>query len=505
MKADTSSIPRTFLLLAIAATLSFLNCGSGPGNSGSGSSRDNPITLENAKSGDAAWKLTDPANNHEIEGFASATSVNRGEDISFFVNTEDSSYTMEIFRMGWYGGAGARSMMPPVTRTGRQQPIPSPDPDTNLIECQWTDPYVLTIPNNPQDPTDWASGVYLVKLTAVASGKQSYIIFVVRDDARKSDLLFNCDVNTYQAYNSWGGRSLYSKPRAFKVSFNRPYRPGEGAGDFLQAEWEYNMLRFLEREGYDVTYSTDVDTHLHGNLLLSHKAVLVMGHGEYWSWQMRNNFEAARDAGVNLGFFAANTGYWQIRYEPSALSGTANRTVVGYKSDALTKDPLALDGDPSNDYLITTLFRLPPVNRPEDALIGVMYQSCHCGRVDGDIVVADDSSWVFEGTGLHNGDHLQGLLGAEVDKMFGHAPAGTTVIARSPFPNPEAPGGIDYAEMTVYTTAKGSTVVATGSEQWSWGLDDYATNHTVRTNPAAQEATRNILKRFGATSSQAPM
>src|SRR5262249_32174486 len=158
--------------------------------------------------------------------------------------------------------------------------------------------------------------------------------------------------------------------------FNRPYAPSPrpnctfaaGTGDFFcfvlpasypanPAGWECNMLRFLEREGYDVSYCTDVDTHANPNFLLSHRWFLSVVHDEYWSWQMRENVVAARDRGVNLGFFGANACVWQIRFEPSGITGAANRTMVGYKEVAATNDPVALDGNPSNDYLLTTLWR----------------------------------------------------------------------------------------------------------------------------------------------------
>ena len=317
----------------------------------------NPIQIENAKAGTTDWGIASLARNHEIEGYASLTSVNRGGQISFFVNTAAPSYTIEIFRMGWYGGKGGRRMTAAVQVPGTQQPAPTTDPVTGLIECAWTNPYVLNIPNNILDPSDWASGVYLAKLTASDSGKQRYIIFVVRDDARSSDYLFQTSVNTYQAYNNWGGKSLYSfnstNGPARKVSFNRPY--DERAGDFLR--WEYNMLRFLEREGYDLTYVTDLDAHENANLLLSHKAFLVVGHDEYWSWQMRSNVVAARDANVSLAFFAANTCYWQVRLEPSAITGAPDRTLVGYKGFAYTEDPFYLDNDASNDHLVTVRWR----------------------------------------------------------------------------------------------------------------------------------------------------
>jgi hypothetical protein len=208
------------------------------------------------------WHLTRPATRQEIEGYASAASINRGEEISLYVNTVDSQYAIDIFRMGWYDGAGAKRMLPTIVNAGHPQPIPSPDPETGLVECRWTDPYILQTTNATADA--WPSGIYLARLTALTTGSQSYIVFVVRDDARPSDILLQASVTTWQAYNDWGGRSFYTAPRAFKLSFNRPYAKGQGTGDFLNWRWELNLIRFLEREGYDVSYTTDIDTHLHG-------------------------------------------------------------------------------------------------------------------------------------------------------------------------------------------------------------------------------------------------
>src|SRR5579864_6593057 len=148
----------------------------------------NPIQVENGKTGTSEWKLSNPASRREIEGFASATSVNRGGQITFFVNNRDPSYTIEVFRTGWYGGLGGRRETQPVTLPGIAQPIPTPDPTTGLAECKWSGGYTLTV-SNTADPTDWVSGIYLAKLTG-SSGKQSYIIFVVRDDSRPSDLIY---------------------------------------------------------------------------------------------------------------------------------------------------------------------------------------------------------------------------------------------------------------------------------------------------------------------------
>ena len=163
----------------------------------------NAIVRENQLAGTTGWKLTEPATNREIEGYASATSVNHGDRIRLYVNTKAPSYTIEVFRMGWYGGLGGRRVMGPIQVTGTQQIVPSPDPATGLVDCDWINPFTLTTGD------DWTSGVYLAKLTERANDKQSYIIFVVRNDEASSHYVFELPVTTYQAYNYWGGKSLY--------------------------------------------------------------------------------------------------------------------------------------------------------------------------------------------------------------------------------------------------------------------------------------------------------
>ena len=460
------------------------------------------VELENRRLGTSEWQLGKLAMNGEIEGYASLTSVNRGAKIRLFVNTQDPSYRMDVYRMGWYGGAGGRLIKGGIVRKGIRQPKPVTDPKTGLIECNWKDPYVLKI-SDPQDATNWVSGIYLVKLTALSSGAQSYIIFVVREDDRRSDYLFQSSVTTYQAYNRWGGKSLYAlnsneKP-ARKVSFNRPYAQspnpvaahGLGAGDFTA--WEYNMVRWLEREAYDVTYSTNIDTHANRQLFKGHKAWLSVGHDEYWTWEMRAHVEQAREQGVGLAFFSANVCYWQIRLEPSQITKGRNRTIVSYKDDAVTADPYALDDDPRNNHLVTTRWREPPVSRPEESLIGVMFEG---DPVDADIVITNPTHWSMSGTGLRAGAHLPGLLGYEADRMFGSAPAGTEILAESPF----ILGGTQHvANMSSYSTAQGVEVFAIGSIQWSWALDDFNAPglRACRLNDAAQQITRNVLARLG--------
>lgn len=491
----------------------------------------NPIQQENAKAGTQAWQLFLPATNHEIEGYASLTSVNRGGQISLFVNTLDPAYRIEVFRMGWYGGLGARQVAGPIVLPGAAQIIPAADPANGfLIECNWTNPYVLKVPNNPSDPTDWASGVYLAKLTGSSSGRQSYIVFAVRDDARSSDFLYQSSVTTFQAYNSWGGYGLYghspslcSIPAGQKVSFNRPYErtsgyPGAefyiGAGEMFTyhlaytssycdpparghsaAAWECNMVRFLEREGYDVTYCTDVDVHQNSSLVFGHKGFLSVGHDEYWSLEMRNNVEAARDGGVNLGFFSANTCYWQIRFEPSTINGLPDRTMVCYRDPNI--DPLG-----ATNPLVTVQWRYAPVNRPENTMIGVMYAEW---PLDDALLVTNTSHWVFGGTGLHDGDSIGNLVGYEADQVRPGGPAGLQILAQSPTPDDvvQSDSAQKYSNMTLYTASSGSRVFATGSMQWAWGLDDYNANATLgpvlrtsRLSGSAQQITRNVLDNF---------
>jgi hypothetical protein len=438
----------------------------------------NPIVVENARAGTGDWLLGNSSTNHEIEGYSSVTSVPRGGTISFYVSCQEPSYTIQIFRLGWYGGAGGRAMTSAVTRTTVAQPACPMNATTGMVECNWTQPYVLSVPASA-DPSDWASGLYVAKITSSATSHDMLIRFVVRDDTRHATYLAQSSATTHEAYNAWGGKSLYdfnsTGGRASQVSFNRPLDNPNIDG------FEVPMVRFLEREGYDVSYSSNLDTHENGAAIRQHKAFLSVGHDEYWSSQMRDNVEGARDAGVHLGFFAANVSYWQVRFAPSPVSGAADRTMICYK-DAST-DPVAQ----TNPSQTTVLFRDPPVNRSEDHMIGVMYEY---DPVDADLVVVNTSHWVFAGTGLHDGDHLHRLLGYEVDGVFNTSlHPGLVVLGNSPYS-----GGTMNSNMAIYTAPSGAVVFATGTIWWSFGLDDIT--ETDRLSPAVQQITRNVLSRF---------
>lgn len=447
----------------------------------------NPITSENKLPGDPAWELTNPAFHREIEGYANQTSVQAGNSITFFVSTDDPQTSMSIYRVGWYGGVGGRKVWGPfIANTSRQA---TPIPDANgLIDANWSPSAVAQVPYLPAgNPGAWTSGFYVCKLTGLTTGYQAYIPFVVREPGRRSDFLFNSGVLTYAAYDFWGGTCFYSTPRAVKISLNRPYQRSYGAGDFLN--WEVQMVRFLEREGYDVTYQTDIDLHHARNFSAYHKALLFVGHDEYWTNEMRTWTEYSKIFGMSIGNFAANTCYWQVRLESDA-NGNADRTVVGYKYDADTTDPYASQPGQYYKSRITTTWRDPVLNRSEGSLFGTAYIG---DPFYGDITVTNANHWVFKNTGLTNGSKLTGLLGYEVDGIDKSAPSNLTVLSSSPttFGN---------SSMAIYSGFFGNTIFSTGSMQWSWGLDSYGTAwlwpQPNYVSSAAQQITRNVLYKF---------
>lgn len=259
------------------------------------------------------------------------------------------------------------------------------------------------------------------------------------------------------------------------------------------------MLRFLEREGYDVDYCTNMTTHEGASSLRNHKAFLSVGHDEYWSGEMRRNVIALRDQGIHLGFFGADCCYWQVRMEPSPLTGQPLRTIVCYKG-RFQEDPL-FGVDNSR---VTTLWRSDLVNQPEEQFIGVQFAFY---PVYADLVVSNAKHFIFEGTGLGDGDTLPGLLGYEADRSFGGGPADLIQLCYSPASGTTEPQthieeghantSAGFSEMTIYTARSGALVFATDSMQFNWGLDDGANSSLAPlVNPAAQRMVRNLFFRF---------
>ena len=462
------------------------------------SSRSNLISQENQLLGTTAWQLTNESPYDEktirspvIEGYAWTTSAIAGESVSFSISTNQASFTADIYRLGWYQGMGGRLLQTLPGIKGHFYPMPSMDPQTGLVQANW--PVAFTVKIAP----NWLTGMYLVKLTA-ANGKQSYVSFVVRS-VQPTDFVFLHGDTTDQAYNSWGGKSLYDfnstqQKRAYKVSFDRPLLPGAGAGYLLN--WEYPMIRWLEKNGYDVGYLSTEDVHADGALLKNHQGILIVGHSEYWSKQMHDHLEAAIQSGVNVANFAADTMSWQIRYEPSSTkNGTIpNRIIVCYKDKALDpfygKDNSQVTVSPSD----------PPLNRPPQVLLGEMVGGYYDWSTSYAWVIADASSWVFQGTGLRKGDRLPGLVGYEYDKVFANypKPPGLDILASSRVLHNLETNMDDVSNATIYTAQSGAEVFDAGSIHWSWGLDsvNLADGHTNVVSQAAQKVTENILQKF---------
>jgi hypothetical protein len=475
-------------------------------SSGVGIAAQNAIVLENQKTGTTNWRI--PSNlqaTDEILGFGDATSIDNGQAINFKISlAQAGSYRIDVYRLGYYNGAGGRLVTSATGLNGGPQAGPTLDPTTRLVEYQWNTSYTL------QTGADWTSGLYLAKLTDARTGRQNYIQFVVRDDNRPADLGFQESITTAAAYNNFGGYSTYDfnsngNQRAYKVSFDRPFRYGAAIGSEQfnnTLTWEYNMARWLESQGYDVSYYSNMDVSTNPLQLYSQKTFLSVGHDEYWSMDMFNNVERARDNGTNLAFFSANTAYWRVRFEPSA-SGQANRTMVAYK-DSWALDPVA-QANPSE---ATTRFRSAEINRPENSLLGVMYVGDNGASniYNGfDLVVTNASDPYFANTGLRNGDRLTGLVGYEWDAVVnnGFTPAGLVILSQSQTQQqgglPPLPPGTNpnIANSTRYTAASGAKVFASGTIQWSWGLDSDGITINPREDQRLQQVTVNILKDMG--------
>jgi hypothetical protein len=256
-----------------------------------------------------------------LQGFATDISVNQGQTVNFKIDdTAAAAYHIDIYRMGYYQGNGARLVTTiSSTQTLKQaQPNPLTDATTGLIDCgNWAVSASWAV------PSDATSGIYFAKLIRDDTGGASHVFFVVRSDASHSNILFQTSDSTWEAYNTWGGNSLYqgtapsSDGRAYAVSYNRPFanRGSDTYNSVFHAE--YPMVRWLEQNGYDVTYFTDVDSDRNGSLIKNHQVFLSVGHDEYWSGNQRANVQAALNAGVNLAFFSGNEGFWKTRYQNS--------------------------------------------------------------------------------------------------------------------------------------------------------------------------------------------
>ncbi|MQS17779.1 hypothetical protein F7Q99_37725 [Streptomyces kaniharaensis] len=445
---------------------------------------------EQSLPGAADWEITNPGPAGAIEGFADRVSVLPGEPVGLHVSTPAAAFTVTAYRIGWYGGARARQVWRREHVPGTKQPAPHVDGATRTVLTGWQQTLAV-------DTAGWPEGAYLLRLDVEDGSGQRYVPLTVRSAITAGKTVVMAAPATWQAYNEWGGYSLYNGPtgglatRSLKVTFDRPYEYDHGAGLFLV--YEAPLVSLAERLGLPLAYTTGIDVAREPGLLHGAAAVLSLGHDEYWSPEQRANVVAARDAGTNLAILGANCCFRRVRFEPTELG--PDRTVVCYK-DAWAQDPGHRAGAPA-----TTDFRVGPGADPESAMLGVIYDGY---PVDAPYVVGSPDHWAFEGTGVTAGASFPHLVGVEYDKVETAfpTPRPIEVIAHSPV---VCEGRRSHADTAYYTIPSGAGVFATGTMRWVETLDAHGPGGTsadhgvdARAGDLVRKVTENVLRTFAA-------
>lgn len=441
-------------------------CSSGTDSRDSGGrqSQKTASVAENAKKGDADWRIARRGRGaeHEIEGYADQVSVLPGQQFRLFVSTTTSGFSVQAYRMGWYGGVQARRVWRSGTYPGVRQAGARIDPATRTVSAPWR-------PSLTVSTKGWPEGSYLMMLTA-ASGARRYVPVTVRSSSAVGRVVVLNATTTWQAYNMWGGYDLYMGPsggdgdRASAVSFDRPY-DGNGAGKFMT--YEQPAIALAEKVGVPLAYATDNDLHADPNLFKGARGLLTLGHDEYWSSNMRQRATQARDQGVNIAFLGANAVNRHIRFAATPLG--ANRLVVCYKDSGT--DPVAKH----NPAESTQDWRLPPMPRPESDLIGIQYM---CFPAEGALTVTRPDFWLFRGTGVRAGTRFPGVIGPEADALNRDGPTPDTleIVANSPI---TCGNRTAVAHTSYYTNRQGAGVFATGTMRWVCAMRGPACGHGV--------------------------
>jgi hypothetical protein len=459
----------------------------------------NPIQLENAKPGDQRWKLDktkiDPQSKYRcpwIEGYCSHSSISAGETLQIFVSTAPASrFTLQIYRLGYYGGEGGRLVKDLSEFEGAIQAEP-PVGDKRLRQCDWKPSVEFAIPE------DWLSGVYVGKLAAKESGIQSYVIFIVKD-SRKCDLLFQCSDNTWQAYNRWpsqfalydDGKSEWYWGRGVQVSYRRPYGKycqifdaplSTGSGEFFL--WEFPFAYWLEQHGYDVSYVSNLDTHRDPKLLDRCKGFLSVGHDEYWTIEMFRNVQSAIQRGTGVGFFSGNAVCGRIEF---------NESLTAFER-------VGVFGPPGGTQEFASMSSLKHERPYANELIGAHSTGPVTGGADW--ICTAPEHWLYEGTGMKQGDAIAGLIGWEWHGDPAKIP-GLEVVSTGPTQSaPGKPNGGTYTG-TVYYGPKSNVVFNAATCWWADGLSappGYARPSVYTSpkgpDPRVQRMTANVLKRL---------
>ena len=518
----------------------------------------NPIVNENncMGAGTTANQIDSDNYSDNIGGYPTATSFNLGQSVPLKIGTNLSSFpgakvNIAVYRIGYYGGTGAR-LIPAAgannVAINNNYTCGAVNTTTGEQSCaNWNVSY--TIPGSALP----VSGIYEAVFTDVADGGiQNYVVFPVRNDARASNVLYVLPTATYEAYNTWTCKSLYydacggadtisGDDRAVAVSFDRPLDNGD-----IQRNRFFGpddaMVQWVEEQGYDVTYTDDLQTDMNASSLLNHKIDLISGHSEYWSAASFNNFLAARNAGVNIASFSSNTAYWQTRYTDNYRTLVCYKTIQGSSDGnaaATPNDPASLgpDGIPhtADDVpsLATTTRRDPGApagdpnappggrigpNQPENQLFGNMYIGDNDDDDYGLTIPAGNTGGEFAGSRVWRNAGLPAsgsttlgpnLVGWEWDQIptqpgyLAVEPAGVKRVTLTDVTNPDdsfiqdagraraatppagEPSNVSAVE---YRATSGALVFASGTMQWSYGLDS---------GTILNQATYNIFSDMG--------
>ena len=494
----------------------------------------NPIACENTLPGDppSDWQVSGIGDS-TIQGYATAMGVNVGQTINFKIKTPASAYHIDILRLGYYGGNGARkvaSNLKPTATLPQTQPACTTDSSTGLIDCgNWSVSASWTV------PSDAVSGLYIAHLVRNDTGGSSQIPFVVRSDASHSDILLSTSDATWEAYNAYGGNSLYTctvacppgNPLAYKgayaVSYNRPWDGSltTDGGASYPFYAEYQMIRFLEENGYDLTYTDSADVDKSGSLLFNHKLFISSGHDEYWSANQRANVTAARDAGVSLAFFSGNEVFWKTRWAGDS-SNTPYRTLITYKETHFTS-PVDPQDPPTWTGAWADPRFSPPADggQPQNALTGQEF-IVNSGTTDIRVPSQYSKLRIWRNTAIAKLAAGQsktlgagtGTLGYEWDEDAdnGFRPAGlfdmssTTATAQifTDYGSLVANGPATH-HLTLYRAPSGALVFGAGTVQWAWGLDNTNAWGNSITDPSGnppdpnmEQATVNLFADMGA-------
>lgn len=452
------------------------------------------LVEENRRTGTLDWVIDQrrQARRLPIEGFADRVSVAPGEDLSIYVNTRAATWRAEVYRMGFYGGRGARLIERTREMSGRVQPGPTFKPGTNMVSCPWQRSHQFRV-------TDaWPPGNYLIRLNA-SSGGAHFIPVTVRDDASHAAIALQNSVTTWQAYNRWGGYSLYGgvpigglsnyESRSREVSFDRPYSwpDAGGSGDWLGNE--FPLLYLVERHGLDVTYLTNVDVDRNPARLANHRVLMSLGHDEYWSYRMRYGVQKQVLDGLNVAFLGANACYRQIRFARSSLGD--RRRVICYKD--YQADPIYA----TKPWLATGVsWASTPGQVPESEFVGAMYQNF---GATGDLEIYDPTAFIFDGMHLRKNDRVANVIGSEFDAFEPKiCPQNVQILAHS-----TTRGVTGFSDMTYYTTPHGGGVFDSGTAEFVtslWdGVGHLPTRLSFGVTPAAHplgEMVLNLLRVF---------